>query len=235
MARRMSSRPVYMGHPGAWREGAGSPRHPLPSLTFDLVWGGSWVTIGLVGLVLLAIGFFGMFGLGVFLGSAFNVWRTRKNYHKTLVKRAEAREKNLDRVEDWIINSELPEPSPELLEREREWERQYTDYCIGQGLLRDVGSSDASVRSEAMLAIARRVRDRDRGRDPNSKRSQKRANRREKREALEALKAMQAARKEFQHDYHCDDPITPCSCSGQGQGYHDSSCDCSACWSRLMP
>jgi hypothetical protein len=67
---------------------------------------------------------------------------TRSSYHSRLIERSKIRKRNLDRVEDWIIKTELPDPSPELAEREAEWSRALEPVPVFNGTARERGEID---------------------------------------------------------------------------------------------
>jgi len=118
MARRATNSPATTV--------AGAGREPLPSLTPVFLMTGLFVVIlvgNLAGFVIAGH----IYNLAIFL--LLTPWYghcARKSYQTLIARRREVRERNLDRVENWIINSSLPDPSPELWAREKAWEMMDT-------------------------------------------------------------------------------------------------------------
>jgi hypothetical protein len=145
-------------------------------------------------------------------------WLMLPAYRAKIIQRQETREKNLDRVEDWIIETELPSPSPQLAEFERElYGEPEPAYTIEP-------QTDADKRESAITKELDALMDMLPGADPGTRR-----------EILNAMKDLEQERRELEHERakdEYDEVLRPKAIAGALRvppilmGREEPPCDC---------
>lgn len=198
---------------------SGPDLEALPSFEFSL-FAGALNLFSLVFHIFLLLTTGGVGNVAWIAVNSFFVWLSWHGRTTTIKRRNEVRERNYETVESFYDRHDvlwLEPSSPELQERDDQWAREYALIMYAQGKLPN---------GDPLPVESNRSKKR-RERQERSEEVQKALGK--KLEGNRMANILKQRPSGYAHDYHCDDPAGPCTCSSIAP-----NCRCNVCDNRSM-